>query len=677
MSLQSGVPLSNVQEAVELTFTLSNFPNFKMNLESTSLMQSLINRKAGFLLHLSNLIVVEVISSGSFSKKQFYKPACQCETGQDKCTKYTLLDCVKENDDLSKYPFCYIPKCKLCNRLLEPDRSRQVFWPYKLVQVRTVNNMSEAYMVYFEGHTYSDVAVGSVLQGIFYLDSISKLNAKYQLRFVGDFTNVLLAVQLNRNPSIEIFSGKADSSLFQQIRQLKTFRSSKIRQNSMDKQPVEDLIEADLKIAASNFMNIFFNFPADSYFHMLFDICFSLLVVWHSHTVVGDKSKSITRLALADDQLAISDCDLMDASTSDCKMNLLVFDSYEVAQSAIFERMKVVTKGIVNFLCLPASLDEDTLKSWLVINSHAVVVVFNYNLYPPKVRSLLSTALEKRAVFLEDCGAVQLHQSFVFVLSARESLKGHSNSEFKSYSMIDCFDLCVDLAWLNDSFDQGLLESGLDELLGLYSTGRVRTGLHEQAARAGSKHPSASRSSQNSRISMLCNKICQKMVIKPSAQPVEKASRERDHHLARSVLLSYSSAQQQDARLSQRNLLSLKKIALSGRILRTFCLDDAKTLERILRNEFSGKFEIDVFDALFSVLLFENSRLSVNPLSGSEYLSLATNSQTTVTTPILNSVLGSPQMKPVLRGSYQEFSYFEAFMDDVKQHMFRLVDFYL
>jgi len=648
-----------------------------MNLESTSLMQSLINRKAGFLLHLSNLVVLEVVSSGSFSKKKSFRPACQCETGQEKCAKYSLLDCVKENDDLSRFPSFYVPKCKLCCRPLEVDRSREVFWPYKLVQARTVNSPGESYMVYFEGHTFSDIAVGSVLQGIFYLDSISKLSPRHLQRFVGDYTNVLLVIQLNRRPAIEVFSGKADASLFQQIRQLKTFRPNNVRTLGSDKQLADEPLDADLKTAASNFMNIFFNFPASSYFHMTFDVCFSLLVVWHSHTVVGDKSKSISRIALADEQTAISDGDLMDSSTSDCKMNMLVFDNFEVDQSAVFERMKVVTKGIVNLICLPALIEEDSLRQWLVINSHAVVVVFNFNLYPTKIRSVLSTAVEKRVVFLEDAGAVQLHQSFVFVMPRRESLKEKTNSEFKSSSMIDCFDLCVDLTRLNSSFDQGLIESDLEDLLRFYSTGKLRTGLHESTIRAASKMPSNSHSSQNSRISMLCNKICQKMAIKPAEKPAEKEPRERDYHLARNVLLSYSSSLQQDSRLSQRNLLSLKKTALSCRILRTFCLDDAKTLEKILRNELSGKFEIDVFDALFSVLLFENSRLSVYPLSGSELLTLATNSQTAVTTPILNSVLGSPQMKPVLRGSYQEFSYFEAFMDEVKQHMFRLVDFYL
>ena len=79
------------------------------------------------------------------------------------------------------------------------------------------------------------------------------------------------------------------------------------------------------------------------------------------------------------------------------------------------------------------------------------------------------------------------------------------------------------------------------------------------------------------------------------------------------MLLGLASATKDGSRLTQRNILSLKKLALSVRILRVFVSQDANALAKVLVAERSGNFEVEVFDAIAAACLFEQSRLAMNP----------------------------------------------------------------
>ena len=684
ISFDSGIPLMRVQQAVNFRFRIKNFPAFKINLESTSLMQSMIDRKTGFIIQLSNLIVVSIIHEGSLSKKKFYKPACECIEGESKCSYFSVLDCVNTNDDLAKTPFNYIPKCKVCNTSYAFDGPSEMFAGYTIATVRSISRKNETYTVYAERQEKGKIEVGRLMEGIFFLKSISRLNPRFEQRFEGDYTTVLLAIQLEEDPTVEVLAGKNDSSILEKIRQKKNFQRYASIQKGLED---EERISEELRVSSSNFLKIFSNLPPEFPCGILFDISFLLLCVWHAHTIRGDRNKSITRHTISNpqsaDQPTQSYSEIMDSSSCETKMNMLVLDKRQTASNYIYSRMAVLAASTVNIEFLPSLLDEDTCKQWLVVNAHSVVVILNFNMYISKVRQVLMNAIDRHTV-VDDDVTVQLYSSFIVVVCSLDSLHDRKQPDFKSVSSSDCFDICIDLDKPGEIGQQ--FDGEIDSIIELYTSGK-NSGINywSDSSMARSKSDAFNHSSQNSRISMMCNKICQKMMIKPTEERLEDRSQE--FSLARNLLLSFSSSLKVDYRVSQKNLLSLKIISLSSRILRCYCVDEQKALESIIKNELTGKFEIEIFDALFSILLFDNTRATLSPFYQSELFSSISNCQSssssnpylnTILTSITNPLLATHRETINVKASdRQQFSNFEGLMEEVKKYMFSLVKYYL
>ena len=132
--------LIQVQQKTILRLKVLNFPKLKVNLDSASLMMSMLRRHGGCLLRLDNLIVTGHISTGSFARKKFFLPACTCDHNRHRCHRYSLIDSIKCRDHLSRHQYFSQPRCKVCRVPFRSDAQSDLYCPYYLVKAQYVES---------------------------------------------------------------------------------------------------------------------------------------------------------------------------------------------------------------------------------------------------------------------------------------------------------------------------------------------------------------------------------------------------------------------------------------------------------------------------------------------------------------------------------------------------------
>ena len=596
--------LSHVQRRTYLRFLIKNFPKMKVNMDGASLIQSMVKRQTGCLLRLANLIVISVESVGSYIKKRFYRANCQCSFGQMKCHRYSLLDSVKANDDLSRHPYLGCPKCMTCKVSFSSDTCADQYGPYKLLKVQSALTKQDGLIdVFVEGDDCYSKSEGSVLEGLFFLDSFSKLGFKGG-RLIGTHTKVLIGVQLTKYPFLEISRGKLELSIIFKAKQAKNYLNNPI----VSEEAL--LVSVLTSTAVTNVKRFMRNICSPMGVPPIFEMLFLQMCLWHSHNPLDNEGEGILLSAILSEPTRYTNETILNSKVSSSKLNFLIFCT---DQGTFLRRLDELSKGILNLEILPAIVDDRGLRDWLLVNSRSVIVIPYFTTLSSKLKNILLSTIESGKLVLEEGISVQMKASFILLVGTKDDLAHKKHSEFKSWSVVDCFDVVMDFNETSQNHAVSpSLNTELDNMISLYSTGSCSKSQLQDPSKDKSVSGLSTPLSQNSRLSMMCNRICQKFAPK-QAQPVSTVLSDREFVQAAKCVLGYVSVAKEDERISQKNVVTIKKLAISCRMLRSFFLDEPSTLDRILHNESRGIFECEPIDAVFACMIFEYSRLTASP----------------------------------------------------------------
>jgi hypothetical protein len=589
-----------------LSFSMVSFPKINVNLDVYSLMQGMMKRDTGCLIRLANLVVVEEISKGSFIFKRFYQSACDCLPRKLKCYRYSLQDTVKASDQMSRSKYEFVPKCRLCNQEEVCRENNQIFKPCQLLKVQTKSATKEIFALYVEGVSGECLKAGDILEGVFYLDSVTSFDCRSG-RMVGKNTRALITVEMERVIYPEQSTSKSEESLLFQARTVQQYLQPRGACSP------EELALQQLQDGVTNICRFLDGLSKRaSEMHPYFDLCFVLLLLWHIHDSPNSHQLLFKRLQAHSDSALLPD--LLGSKLSSIPMNMIVFDK---DSGKLVSRMQELCKGVTQVHILPPLCDEDSIKKWLVLHNNSIIVIANPELLTPKVLEVVSTCLKSHIIRLAENRTVDVTHSFVLLLNAHPSeTSSKASPEFQSKPFLDSFDLSLDMNRLRRPTDLAASRNPLfaleasAQLLGSLFTGFQIDKQHSSDCYFEGKNRSkqSAKTSQESRISFLANKICQKFT--RNKGQAEKQLFSGDLYVeSAKLVLGHVSKLNDEGQVSPLTLISLKKVALALRYLNCFFMEDLNSFGTAISNQKSGKFEISILDAVMAIFLTQASHL--------------------------------------------------------------------
>lgn len=619
----SGLKLPELQRKLRLQLRLSNFPKMKISADVPGLVQSLIRKQTGFLLCASGFVVMELICEASYPSKSFYRANCDCCFGEIRCVRSQLLQNIKEADDLSARPRPYIPKCKECNRNFEHLEIVEVYKRFKQLRVRNPSSGHDEFMLFLEITDSSNdwVQPGVSLEGVFFVDCISRLKSNTG-RFLGENQRILLAIEVRLQSESEC-AGQMNQSILSSLRSADNY-------HEVDRSLIgEDFANSLFTTSAKNLTRLMQNLAHGSRIgSTVLDVVSLLAILWlKQNDDLSFGSNSLLKLLETNEGSMMSNEVLLNTSVSESKMNLLV---YSDNPGLVSDRLKHLCKGLVGQEALHTDLDEASCIAWLTQNSNRLLVVNNFTNLPAKIRAILKEAAVHQRVESKDGCTAQLRCSFVIIEFSKQACIKKLGSEQKAREFFEIFDIIINLNTSSEDQATALpgISGGIEDLLSVFTSGCLSNQIAplpakpDKAAVLKKQQGFAADScSQNSRLSYLYNKMCQKVMAPQATNPAQSSNTKRpfvqqsadeqaavEGRVAAKILLGYCSAVSESGKLSQKHIVTLKKTALASGILRAIATNDSSALVRILSTERAQNFQVEVFDAVLSCVLMENSR---------------------------------------------------------------------
>jgi len=586
--------LGKVQRKAWLRLKIDNFPKMKVNMDSASLIQSMIKRQSGCLLRLSNLVVVKTQSQGSFLRKRFYRADCPCSYGHTKCYRYSLLDTIKSQDDLSRHPYLSPPRCAQCKHQYSSDHCSDVYGSYKLVKVYIIGGVMETgFDVLLDGEEAIKTEEGMILEGLFYLDSYTKLSFKGGM-FIGNNHRVLIAVDLNPHPHVEIKQIKPE---------LCPIFKAKNEKNYLPlPNPSEDSTYSHqlTSTLASNLKRYLQNISTPSS-HPLIDLIILQMLIWHTFNPCSPNPN----ILLPDIPLER----VLNTRVSSSKFSILLFtqDGHE-----LIHRLHNLSRGICPVSIFPSCTDIDSVHRWIVINGQGVMCVQGIERYSPRVYNEIFKCIEMG----KGGDGVEIKGSWIVTMGGKGMVGGMRGEGISQWAVVDSFDLILDLTPSASTTTPSMLQA-LSCILSLHTHGYIpkasiplNTPYRDIYSQQISEH------SDHSRLSAVCNKLCQKLLppVQSRGTVVDMdAVAARESALASRIVLGYLASAGGEDRVSAKNVVSIKKIAVSLAMLRAFFQSEEAKLHKILSNELEGVFCVDQLDSVLAVVLVQCSRHTIDP----------------------------------------------------------------
>lgn len=578
---KKNVKFLDIQTSLKLRFKIHNFPKTKIATDSRTLIQSKMKNNKGCLVRLWNLIITEVISVGSFPKKCMFRGNCECTKNEVKCIKVNLIDYVKAADDLSKTASClFNHKCKLCKTEYNKCMANDVYESYQLVKIQPFQSKNDYFLAYLQCEDSKSYEVGRILEGIFYLDSVSKFNFK-QGRLVGETMVVLMGVNLFENSNCDVLQGKPQGSVLYKAREKKNYL-----QPNRALRGDEYLAEA-VNTAAKNLETLLKNIhtgltPAS------FDFSILACLMWHVHSngeAIGSYlTSSIPELT------KLSNKEILNMNVASFKMNLLFFSQNT---PALVDRIRQLALGMANVDEMPGLIDEETLKNWLIMSNSSLLIVQNFHCLKAGVRNILADVIERGIVCIGDNKQVAIDCTIVILEHCRTVLANKKAHEYQSWSFINSFDLVLEVADIPEGADSFILAQygGLPET-------RVNYCIPSRSSFTGGD----SKLSGVSRLTHLCRKFAAN-----SDDGVIVEDKTKEIQLACKMSLGFLAQMNETNKSSPKLTLSFKKLAVGMRMIRAFINEDTSLMARILLAEARGMFEADPVDVILSAALVDQS----------------------------------------------------------------------
>lgn len=586
------IRFTDIQNSVKLSFSISNFPKTKVSTDSCTLIQSMMKRQHGCLVRLSGLVVTELFSQGSYSKKSFYRSNCDCNRGNIKCVRTSLIEIVKAKDELSKKSPClFTPMCNSCKTEYTKDLATDQFVNFKVLKVQPFNCKKDHFMVYAEVDEDNDIKIGQLLEGVFYLDSITRFNHKNE-RFVGENTRILIAVTLQPNSTIEILSGKAQKSILFKARDKQTY--FKINSTLSGDEYHSNLVNTCTKNLVAILKNVQ-NRLTPAYF----DMCALLSLAWHLHSSSVQENPYLA--SSVPDLAKYTSKEILAMAVRGTSMNLLVFS---VDSPTIENRLVELAKGMINIETLPSVVDEGSLTTWLLFNRTSMLVIPNFHRLKTVLRTILVRAVENRSILIDDGDSVQTDATFVFIEHSSMVVSDKRAPEYKSWSFISSFDIVLNA--------QENSENSVINLLHSYGGQSSQKQDYCIPSRSSFTDKESMIVSGNSRLNSLCQKFAAKSTDNDIAIKLGV-----EGETASKMCLGFLSIMKDEMTYSHKMALSLKKIAVASRLLRSLVLNEASLLARTLTMQAKGVFEVGVFDAVIGAVVCEATAMTMTPSASS------------------------------------------------------------
>lgn len=598
-------------------------------------------------MRLSNLIITEVISIGSFPKKCMFRGNCDCSKNELRCIKVNLIDYVKAADDLSKSSMSlYTPKCSHCKTEYNKCLANDVFESYQLLKVQPFYSKKDFFLAYLECEDPHKFEIGRIIEGIFYLDSVTKFNFK-QGRLIGENFRILMGVNLAQHSVLDIQSEKPQKSLLYMARDKKNYYvpNSSLKGHERITDSVNTWSK-NIQILLKNIQN--------SQIAASFDLAILITLLWHVHGTSEGMGSYLT--SSLPELTKFSNKDILNMNVSNSKMNLLIFNQN---CPSLAGRLHELARGMANVDELPSIIDEESIRTWLISNNSCVLIVQNFHCLKPAIRSVLTTAIEKGVVYIGEGNQVAIDCSFVIFEQSRDilSLKKSSN-EYLSSSFINSFDIVLDVG------DVG--EAGLNNILAQFG-GLLESRMNYCIPSRSTFTAGDSKLSGLSRLTYFCKKFAgisgQDDVLNETLMEIEIASK---------ISLGFLAQLSEMNKVSPKLKLSFKKIAVSMRMLRAFITEDTSLLARVLESEARGRFEADPIDALVAGALTDQSQALVSPGYRSVFGDLSL--QFAIA---LDKSLDKPATNKHPLAAADDQRSFEELMGRFKEIVFSSMDFYL
>lgn len=646
---RKAITFLDIQTSLKLRFSIQNFPKTRIATDNSTLIQSVTKNRTGCLVRLSNLVIVEAIAAGSFAKKRLFRGNCACARNQVKCIKADLIDYVKAADDLAKAaPSLYTPKCGTCATEYNKGLANDVFESYQLVKVQPFGCQKDYFVAYLQCDDPKDAEVGRILEGLFYLDSVTKLSLK-QGRLVGENARVLVGVSLVKRAVLEVCDSRPQQSALYIAKEKKNY----LARNSALKG--KERLANGVYTSAKNIEILLKNIRS-SQIPATFDLSVLVSLIWHVH---GCSEGVGTFLTSSLPELSkLSSKELLETKVVGSKMNLLVFSQNS---PKLAERIGELSRGMVNVAYMPAVVDEESLRRWLISHSGAVLVLQHLRCLKPALRSVLVTAIEAGVVLLRDEGSVALDCSFIVLEHARDLQAPSKAPEFQSAAFINSFDMTIEV--------QENFEVTASEVLALYGGPGQRNFNYCIASRSSGTEV-ASRLSGLSKLTYFCKKFTAPADKNGVLEEVDKET-----ECAKKMSLGFLAQFCQLNKSPPKVVLSFKKIALSVRMIEAFIEDDPSLLASVLLAEARGRFEVGPAAAVLAAALLESSA----GLRLAAWRSALDRLPLQFATALDAAVAGHPSLAaPVGRsGCPSEALAWEELVDRLREVMFSSMDYYL
>lgn len=645
---KKGIKLLDIQTSLKLKLKVHNFPKTKIATDSCTLIQSVIRNKKGCLVRLSNLIITEIISTGSFPKKCMFRGNCDCSKGELRCIRVNLIDYVKAADDLSKASMSlYTPKCQECKAEYNKCLANDVFESYQLVKVQPFFSKKDFFLTYLQLDDPSMAQVGLILEGIFYLDSVTKFNFK-QGRLIGENFRILMGVTLPSHSILDIMSDKPQKSLLYLARDKKNYL------NEVKSLNEEERIINSVHIGAKNIQILLKNIQSPQV-PASFDLTILIGLLWHVH---GNRDGLGSYLSSTLPELAkFSNQDILNLNVANSKLNMLIFSSN---CPLLVSRTRELARGMANLDELPSIIDEETLKTWLVTNNSCILIIQNLHCLKPTIRNLITTVIENGILHLSEGVQIPIDCSFLVFEHSKDILSTKkASNEYLSWSFTACFDIVLDV---NDAG-----ERGLNNILAIHG-GVIESRLNYCIPSRSTFTAGESKLSGLSKLTNYCKKFA-------GQQDQEQVSADSsiETKVAGKMSLGFLAQLGEMNRVSPKLKLSFKKIAVGMRMIRAFVNEDTSLLMKVLRVESTGRFEVDPIDALVASALIDASQTILSPSYRPVFKEFALQFAITLDSSLDNPTDCKTPRLPVAADQRA----FEELMGHLKEIMFSSMDYYL
>jgi hypothetical protein len=212
------------EKIVKIIFNFTNFPVFKVNLNSPKVLKRILKNKSGQLLRFGKLLICKIEPIQNYKHLAMYHRICECQSQKNaKYRFYSLEETVKNFSDINEARFAFysIPKCKECHAEYVENTQETLFCKYQRCEVmileETPSNpfLKQTQIMFLDEGFAGKMTEGKFYDAILSYDIVTKFT-KDNCRMVGSIQPYFNAVQL-----VQIGDDVLFSSLFKFMAHIK------------------------------------------------------------------------------------------------------------------------------------------------------------------------------------------------------------------------------------------------------------------------------------------------------------------------------------------------------------------------------------------------------------------------------------------------------------------------